>query len=94
VSCRCDNCLRGEDEVEIHHSCEDCLKDADSPRGLTAALRKALDLLEELPTSQEKVPSMAAASAHDLSHSYIELAASVELAKEVLLKAWSEEKLE
>jgi hypothetical protein len=37
---------------------------------------------------------MAAASAHDLSHSYIELAAPVELAKEVLLKAWSEEKLE
>lgn len=27
MSCNCDVCLRDEDEVEIHHTCEDCLSD-------------------------------------------------------------------
>lgn len=75
MSCVCDSCMRDEDEVEIHHICEDCLDDP--PVGPSAA--QVLEVLGEAP---ELDPSQV----KDLPQAYVDLCSTLERTRQLAIK--------
>jgi len=94
VSCTCDNCQRGEDQVEIHHKCEECLAEealAASRVGVTECppeVDKAWDLLLEVQSDPEEVAHILSCHSGDLSKYLMHALATIELAKDILGKAY------
>jgi hypothetical protein len=94
MSCVCDNCQRGEDEVEIHHTCEDCVADAEEASSTVGegkvppAVDKLWDLLLEVQSDTTEVARVLANHGDQLPERFMKVMAIIELSKSILDEAY------
>lgn len=90
MPCACDNCLRGEEEVEIHHTCEDCrarLQPVVS-KEIPAHISKLWDLLIDVQADPNHVHHILTMHPKELDVYLLHAMATIQLACEVLEKEY------
>lgn len=94
TGCTCDNCQRGEDQVEIHHKCEECLADealAASRVGVVEvppSLDKVWDLLLEVQSDPAEVAHILECHLDQLPEYFMRAMATIELSKDLIGAAY------
>jgi len=90
MACKCDNCQRDEDEVEIHHVCEDCMAPAQpaASNEIPDHISKVWDLLIDVQADPSHVHHILTMHPKELDVYLLHAMAAIQLACEVLEKAY------
>lgn len=92
MACKCDNCQRGEDEVEMSHLCDDCrtlLLPQRASKEIPAHVSKIWDLLIDAQADPGHVSHILTMHPMELDKYLMHAMATIQLACEVLEKEYS-----
>ncbi len=81
MSCVCDSCTNDDETSEMHHLCEECLRDED-PNYISASALN--NLVIELNTDESEVEHQITCHADSLPDVYRELCRTIEQVKKLL----------
>jgi threonine synthase len=91
MSCKCANCQRGEDEVELNHLCDDCraaLLPQRVSKEIPSHVSKIWDLLIEAQAEPSHVVHILTMHPKELDKYLMHAMATIQLACEVLDKEY------
>lgn len=85
MSCNCDCCMRDEDEVEIHHTCEECLNDGEKADLIHKVSAQALnEIVFGSETDDSMVEHLVTCHADTLPDAYRDVCRKMEKVKALL----------